>query len=857
VGGLGVDDLFGYLLVLDAGEKQINPLIKQAGLREAEVYYPMFPEQGPAKRTVWWPSAARLFDQAIQMEKRKHRPFCFYWGAAHYLKAFLQHVMKWNNEEALVWSQWEHKKHKGVTVFQGALGVCLPIGAEDPGIPYYVGNRFFRQAVISALEQAGVPIRCAGRPWPTPQEELNRCKGDAFVTLGLIAKDEEEFLAGCLEQALPYVDRIVLVDTGSQDHTVEIAKAYGADIIFHPWEDDFSAARNSYLACIGAGWVLSLDADECLTPEAGVCLRTRAEQNSHKVIYLQTYNYSSEEIAAFSDQANIRLYWLQPGDAYSGKIHEQLVTSLPRELVVGPRVMHYGYLPALLKKRGKFRRNAVVLTDVVKSKCQNAFDWYNHGLTLLGLNEFEKALAALQMYFSLETPEFTRYRPSAYWHAARAALGCGKKEKALEYAEQACQVPLPECYYTKAQVLEALGRVDEAIEVYKEAAGLPEAAAYYYQVFNQSDTTIRMWKATLAAAVLLERRGRLLEAEQQYSKVLQWDADNLVALMGLVRISRTQGNAYQERKFAERAVTAHPAVFSAHLAYVEALLAGNDWDKAWEHIGAACLPPEQTYRLLVGLANYFALRRDYLRSLKAAEKACGLVGSNQAAILLQVNALQELGRLEEAEKLLEGAPFTPEFENARGCLALARQRLTVAEEHFRAALEYSPSLVSAAVNLAKVLVLQSKVREALAVVLPHATGEGGNTRDLSAALMAGRCLNSLKQHDKVLTVLDGVDTERLSPENALELNLIKGNAFYGLGEWRAAADAYFSAYKVKPQDPELLFRIGLLMLRLQHWEDAENAFREVLQHEPSHQRARDLLEMAQRMQTIGSTLVQG
>ncbi|HHY92809.1 MAG TPA: glycosyltransferase [Firmicutes bacterium] len=475
-----LEDVFAYFLVLDGDEEYPVALAKEAGLVNPEIYYPLLPGSAPAKRTVWWPQAARLFNRAFHKEARGERPFCFYWGPARYVKGFLQHVKKWKKDEALSWSQWEYREYDAVTSFQGALGVCLPPGLVDLTLPTYLGNRFFDEAMVKALKQANVPVRRAGRAWPSPQEELSRSKGNAYVTLGLIAKDEEEFLAGCFEQALPYVDRIVLVDTGSQDHTVDIAQAYGAEVIFRPWDDDFAAARNTYLARIGEGWVLSLDADEYLTPEAGISLRTRAEQNHPKVYYLRTYNYSSEEAAAFSDQANIRLYWLQEGCMYRGKIHEQLVTSLPRELVGGPRVLHYGYLPAVFNKKGKLRRNAEILTDTVKSECQTAFDWYNYGLNLLGLNEFEKALAALEKYFSLEAPELAKYRPSAYWHAARAALGCGKKEQALEYAEQACQAPLPECYYTKAQVLEALGRIDEAIEVYKEAGSLPEAAADLY-----------------------------------------------------------------------------------------------------------------------------------------------------------------------------------------------------------------------------------------------------------------------------------------------------------------------------------------------------------------------------------------
>ncbi|MBC7345088.1 MAG: glycosyltransferase family 2 protein, partial [Clostridia bacterium] len=302
---------------------------------------------------------------------------------------------------------------------------------------------------------------CRGRHWPTPSDELSFPKGSQKVTLALIVRNEEEFLAGCLEQALPFVDQIVVVDTGSQDRTAEIARAYGAVVIEYAWEGDFAAARNAYLREIGGGWILTVDADEYLTSEAGAWLRKLAEKNEAKVYYLRTYNYHNEFLAHFSDQANIRLFLRVDDVRYSGAIHEQLVTSLPRELVGGPHVIHYGYLPQVLARKEKLSRNVEILDKVTEEE-DSPFGWYNKGLTLLSMNRPAEALDALEEYFRLESPEAVKYRPSAYWHAARAALACGKKELALEYAEKACEAPLPECYFTKAQVLEALGRTEEA-----------------------------------------------------------------------------------------------------------------------------------------------------------------------------------------------------------------------------------------------------------------------------------------------------------------------------------------------------------------------------------------------------------
>ena len=69
---------------------------------------------------------------------------------------------------------------------------------------------------------------------------------DCLITISLcmIVKNEEQVLARCLESVKDIVDEIVLVDTGSEDKTREIARKYTEKIYEFIWQDDFAAARN-------------------------------------------------------------------------------------------------------------------------------------------------------------------------------------------------------------------------------------------------------------------------------------------------------------------------------------------------------------------------------------------------------------------------------------------------------------------------------------------------------------------------------------------------------------------------------------------------------------------------------------
>src|SRR5258706_14100820 len=80
----------------------------------------------------------------------------------------------------------------------------------------------------------------------------------------MIVKDEAARLPGCLDSVSGVVDEIVIVDTGSTDDSVALARARGARVERWTWRDDFSAARNESLRHARGDWALVLDADERL-----------------------------------------------------------------------------------------------------------------------------------------------------------------------------------------------------------------------------------------------------------------------------------------------------------------------------------------------------------------------------------------------------------------------------------------------------------------------------------------------------------------------------------------------------------------------------------------------------------------
>jgi glycosyltransferase involved in cell wall biosynthesis len=87
------------------------------------------------------------------------------------------------------------------------------------------------------------------------------------LSLCMIVKNEQASLPQALTSVKDIVDEMVVLDTGSTDQTVEIARKFSAKVYHFEWCNDFSAARNEALKYVQGKWVLVLDADEVLTAE--------------------------------------------------------------------------------------------------------------------------------------------------------------------------------------------------------------------------------------------------------------------------------------------------------------------------------------------------------------------------------------------------------------------------------------------------------------------------------------------------------------------------------------------------------------------------------------------------------------
>ncbi|MBC8002298.1 MAG: glycosyltransferase, partial [Opitutaceae bacterium] len=217
------------------------------------------------------------------------------------------------------------------------------------------------------------------------------------LTVCLIVKNEEKFLPSCLKSVQGVADQIIVVDTGSQDRSIEIAQAHGAEVHTFEWCDDFSAARNVALEHATGDWVLVLDADEELSPQGREALREELRNDA-----VMAYRLPIIEADRAGEGCHYvpRLFRNAPGIQFSGRIHEHAfgaVEILRQEWGLDNRLgkaglIHHGYTAAVTRGRDKVARNRRLLELALAETPHDANLLMNLGLELVRSNELAAGL---------------------------------------------------------------------------------------------------------------------------------------------------------------------------------------------------------------------------------------------------------------------------------------------------------------------------------------------------------------------------------------------------------------------------------------------------------------------------------
>ena len=261
----------------------------------------------------------------------------------------------------------------------------------------------------------------------------------------VITKNEEENIGTWLASMKKIADEMIVVDTGSTDRTVEMAKEAGARVFHHAWQNDFAAAKNAALEKAKGDWILFLDADEHFSPQTLPKVRPLLEkvEASPKPIVgviCRLINIDKDQGNRFMGAIfQLRIFRNSRDLRYEGKIHEHIVDVRreEHEMFATPKlvIFHTGYSLHLVRK--KLERNLDFLRQKEEAQGESVDDALHYMDCYYGLGDFaraaeyaRKAIASKIIYMGREGAE--------YWGLVRALLAQKwPKEEILPVLEEA------------------------------------------------------------------------------------------------------------------------------------------------------------------------------------------------------------------------------------------------------------------------------------------------------------------------------------------------------------------------------------------------------------------------------------
>jgi len=542
----------------------------------------------------------------------------------------------------------------GVALYE--LGALRPARALfdaalrlDPELPHVRRNlqEIARRKAAGITSIAGLPpaVLAALRGLePRALRVAREARPATGMTLSLcmIVKDEEAMLGRSLAAVRGAVDEIIVVDTGSADRTVEIARAHGARVLHHEWTGDFAAARNVSFEAATGDWVMYLDADEVLVEDDVAALRELTGRTWREAFYLVEVNHTGdlEDGTAVTHDA-LRVFRNRPHYRFEGRVHEQIAQHLPGFLPerlerTGVRVEHFGYLGAVRDAKGKSQRNLELLERQAAEGVDTPFLAFNLGSEYAACRQDERA----------------------YEHFLRAWTEASVDPNVDQYGYAPS---LAARYLRSLRITGRLDRVDpvaaEILAIFPGFTDIVYEQGFAARARGDLDTAAERFEQCLAMG----------DAPSRYSATVGCGSSQ--AACALARIHHDRGDLDAAEAVLRRVLDEHPGFLGNVELLATVLLrrgaAASDVVAELERIGGELSP---TACFLVGVSCFeigaVEVAADLLRRTLAAQP-----GAHQARVIL-AEALLSSGRLADASAEADRVPADAACADAAARTAL-------------------------------------------------------------------------------------------------------------------------------------------------------------------------------------------
>ncbi|ASJ56094.1 hypothetical protein BP422_22635 [Brevibacillus formosus] len=316
-----------------------------------------------------------------------------------------------------------------------------------------------------------------------------------IVSACVITKDEEHNLPDCLESIKEFASEIIIVDTGSTDGTIEVAKKYQASVYHFDWIDDFSAARNFAISQAKGNWIIFLDADEYLSQDSMkhiMSILNKAEEQKNEFVLGVIANIDKVRHQTVNVSPHIRIFRNDPSIRYVGAIHERVMKNGGPMKIFDAKdqitIIHTGYSQEIVQSKNKSERNLQLLFkewDNHPNRSDLAF--YISESYMINQN-FEEALTYAQKALQFQNATLVGLYEKNYVNLINCMIKLEHPNSKITETIHAAILSHPEYpdfYFFLGDIYRASNRTRDAIEAFHEGIerstklSMAQSSAYF------------------------------------------------------------------------------------------------------------------------------------------------------------------------------------------------------------------------------------------------------------------------------------------------------------------------------------------------------------------------------------------
>ena len=372
---------------------------------------------------------------------------------------------------------------------------------------------------LSGFGQGAITFYEVRRPEKV-RKEMSKLAKRANISLCMIVRNEERVLQDCLKSVNGIFSQIVIIDTGSTDSTIKIAKNFTSEVHEISWPDSFALARNESLKFAKGQWIFWMDADDTLPLlSAEIILNAVISAPNDVIGFIVPVQFVEEGSFGGTRVDHVKLFRNFPGVSFEGRIHEQIIQSLREhggKIARLPAVvLHSGYDTSLEGQAKKHLRDNELLKLDLQDRPDHPFVLFNLGMTSHYCGDHESAVDWLTQSIAKSGCEESHVRKAfVLLGMSYKLLGDGKK--ALETFTQGLEVvgDDPELKFQIALILTAQNQLEDALSEY---LGMPETVEDH---FSSIDIGILTFKRSFNIAQLFHEIGRYSNARDWWKRSL-------------------------------------------------------------------------------------------------------------------------------------------------------------------------------------------------------------------------------------------------------------------------------------------------------------------------------------------------